>query len=322
MSEQKTEVRTTAADIKKQIEQAKEDLKNSSLPISGQLANEINASESTPKATNQVEVKPEPATAAKGMETPTGADPGLKDWAKKKGIDWTTDESVLRALQLSDKQFHEKRQKEKSQEQTQQPNHGYVPPVYAPAPQVYAPPPINNRSIIENIARDYKLTLEDAEKLLMFNRDFYQAASREDRERYQKEIDEIKRAEQKNSAFRELSLDPALKNPDVAAEFSRLLEETQNRDPQSFEQDPMAYIKVRDNALINVYRRNLEGFQLQEGTPPMAKPPTVPPKSLGKGSGGGALEDESGFDRDAFFKLKTPQEKKAYLEKMGLVSTY
>lgn len=321
--EQKPEVRTTSADIKKQIEQAKEEMKNSSLPITGQLANEINASESTPKAATKADDKPELQNgAAKGLETPTGEDPGLKDWAKKKGIDWTTDESVLKALHLSDQQFHEKRQKDRSHEQKpagQAPQPTYVPPQYQPPTNL--PPPVQSRQLLENLGRQYNMPPEDVERLMNFNRDFFQAASQADRQRYDDELKAIKRAEQKNSAFRELSSDSALKNPDVATEFNRLLLESQGRDPESFEQDPNAYMRVRDAALINIARRNLEGQQLQEGVSPVPRLPTNPPRNLGKGSGGGATENENGIDAQAFAKLSLADKAKV-LEKAGLRPAY
>lgn len=178
MSEEQTQ---TAADIKKQIQQAQEELKNSALPVTGMLANEVNANTITAEA----EVKPEqPRVAAKRLEEPKPSESkdqlDVKEWAKKKGIDWTTDESILKALHKSDQAFHEKRQKERQMEPANQP--GYIPPAYTPPPAQYQPAPNyaqapqNNRAMIENIARTYNMTADDAEKLLPMMKDFYEAA--------------------------------------------------------------------------------------------------------------------------------------------------
>lgn len=309
------EQRLTSADIKKQIEAKKEELKNSGLPITGQLANEINASASTPAIEP---VKSEPEKATKGVESSkTAEDAALKDWAKKKGIDWTTDQDVLSGLRKSDQAFHEKRAKDKLTEPTNQyVPPPYTPPVYQPAPTPYAP---NNLQMLQNVARDYQMTVEDADKLIRFNRDFYAVASKEDREKHERELELIKRENRKNSVFRELSSDPALRQPHVAMEYQRVLEEMQASDPQSFEQDPNAYIRALDKAQINIFRRNLQGQELQEGVPPIAKLPLTPPRPLGMGNGGGASEDENSFDMKSYIEMPS-SEKRKILEKMGLVA--
>jgi len=321
MNEQKPDAKATSADIKKQIEQAKDDLKNSGRPLVGQIANEINASESTPKEPAKVEVKPEPQKeAAKRVESPTTEEVDFKEWAKKKGIDWTTDETVISALRKSDQAFHEKRAKEKQAEQALPP---YVapPPPYQSPPYGYQPPayqpPFNNRVLLENLARQYNMPPEDVERLMNFNKDYFEAATRGEREKTRAELETIKLENQKNSVFRELSSDPIFRKPEIAIEFHRVLEEMQSRDPQSFEQDPRAYIEAYKQAQLNVFRRNLEGQPLQEGVPPIPRPPLTPPKPLGQGSGGGAYENENAIDPVAFAKLSR-NDKAAILEKMGL----
>lgn len=326
--EQKTETRMTAADIKKQIQAKTEELKNSGLPITGQVANEINANQSTPASTTKVEVKPEPQIeAVKRLEEPKPVGENqvdLKEWAKKKGIDWTTEDSVLAALRKSDEAFHKRQQERKMKEPANQP--GYIPPpytnqqppAYAPNPPYYpSQAPVNNRTQLSNLARIYNMPEEDVERLIAFNRDFFQAVSEVERQKISKEMDEIKRENQKNSVFRELSSDPAFRRPEVAVEFSKVLEEMQNNDPHSFEVDPNAYLRAYDKTLINIARRNLEGQPLQEGIPPIARPPLTPPRPLGQASGGGALESESGIDIKAFSKASV-EEKARILEGMGI----
>jgi len=317
MSEQKQ----TAAEIKEQIKKAQEELKNSSLPITGMLAGEVNANSTT----DQAEVKPEPNKAAKGLEEPkTGEDPALKEWAKKKGIDWTTEESVLSALRKSDQAFHEKRQKEKQQEPANQP--GYAQPAYVPrqpayqpppAPAPYYAPPVNdNRTMIENIARSYNVTAEDAEKLLPMMKDFYEAATVKDRQFFEQKFAVVERENRKNSVFRELASDPAFRNPEVAVEYHKTLEEMQSHDPRAFEEDPNQYMRAYDKTLANIARRNLTGRTLQEGVPPIATPPTNPPRRLNGASGGGSTENDS-MTPQQFAKLPL-HEKTAYLESIGL----
>lgn len=319
------EQQQTAADIKRQIEVKTEDLKNSGLPITGQVANEINATESRTASTD---VKPQPETAAKGVEVPESADKAaLQDWAKKKGIDWTTEDSVLSALRKSDQAFHEKRNKERTNEPANQP--GYTAPSYTPPPSYqpgYQPnyqqtyqPPVNNRSMLENLGRQYNMAPEDVERMLALNKDFFEVAMRSERERFSQELEGFKRENKKNTVFRELSSDPIFRKPEVAVEFHRVLEEMQSQDPQSFENNPDAYVKAYDKTLINMARKNLQGQPLEEGVPPVARPPLTPPRNYGKGSGGGSMENENQIDMAAYLKAPS-SEKKKILEKMGLVS--
>lgn len=322
--EQKPEARMTSADIKKQIQAKTEELKNSGLPITGQVANEINANPSTPDKPAKAEVKADPQNEApkkvEDLKPQNNDSVDLKEWAKKRGIDWTTEDSVLAALRKSDQEFHRRQQERKAKEPANQP--GYVPPAYNPPP-AYTPPsypqaqPPTNRAMLENLGRIYNMPPEDVERLMAFNRDFFQAASEQERNRLKAELDEIKRENIKNSVFRELSSDPAFRRPDVAVEYHKVLEDMQNNDPQAFEQDPNAYLRAYDRTLINIARRNLTGQPLEEGVPPIPKPPTNPPRPLGVGSGGGASENESGFDMRQFSKASV-EEKARILEGMGL----
>jgi hypothetical protein len=324
-NEQTAEKRETSADIKKQIEAKKEELKNSGLPLTGQRANEINASESTTTNAPIAESKPElPSGAAKSVEgaKTTEENVDLKEWGRKKGIDWTTEESVLSALRKSDQAFAEKRQREKAGEATQRPPAPvYQPPQYAPP--AYAPPPVPNPVAIQNIAREYNMPPEDAERLLRFNRDFFEVASRAEREEFARKLNAMEIENKKNSVFRELSADPVFRRPEVAMEYHNVLEQMQGSDPRSFEQDPTAYKRAFDIALSNIGRRNLEGRPLAEGVTPPARQvlPTNPPRAMGNGSGGGALENENGIDPATFAKLSLA-EKSKLLEKMGLKAAY
>lgn len=333
MSEQNPNERLTSAEIKKQIqeaskaEKAKTEVKESGMPITGMLANEINASaSSTPPVTLQAASKPEPVKAA---EESTNVD--YKDWAKKKGIDWTTDDSVLSALHKSDQEFHKRQAERKAKEAVNTPNTSAYnpPPAQVPFPpqngyqNAYAPQ--NDQTVVNNLARQYNMAPEDIPKLAAWSKDFFEVAIKSERDRMNAEFESMRIENQKNSVFRELSQDPVFRNPEVGVEYHRVLEEMQAIDPQSFEKDPTAYRRAYDKTLQNIGRRNLEGKPLQEGVPPKARtiqPPSTPPRQLGIGSGGGALENESGFDREAYFNLKSPEEKKAMLAQMGLVSGY
>lgn len=325
MTENKTEVRLTSAEIKKQIEAAKTEIKDSGMPLNGMLANEINASASTPENKPIAESKPEPIQAAE--QKPTGS-VDLKEWAKKKGIDWTTEDSVLSALRKSDEAFH-KRQQEKKSRESQPPAPNYAPqqPAYQQPygyQQAYVPQPPNSRQIVENVARQYNMLPEDVERLAAFNRDFFETAMASERQRQAKEMEAIRVENQKNSVFRELSSDPAFRNPEVAVEFHNVLDVMQEQEPESFERDPSAYKRAYDKAMANIGRRYLEGRPLQEGVPPTATPvnlPTKPPRQLGTGSGGGSLENENGIDPKEFAKLPL-EEKAKFLAKMGLKPAY
>lgn len=324
MSE-KTEQRSTAAEIKKQIDEATKAAKDGQLPLTGTIANEINASTSTPATEPKTESKPDPAQAPvqPAAERAAGENSvDLKEWAKKKGIDWKTDEATLSYLRKRDQDWHAKRQAEKAREGVTPPSFAPPPPGYQAPVQPTQPPGIPSRQVLENIARTYNMTVEDAERLATFNRDFFEVAMRNERAQWQTKIAEIERENQKNSVFRELSSDPVFRRPDVAYEFHNVLEQMQEADPQSFEQDPSAYKRAFDRALQNIARRNLEGQALQEGVPPgarMVTPPTMPPRPLGRGSGGGVYEAENAIDPVQFAKLSLEEKRKA-LDSLGLIS--
>lgn len=339
MSKTKPADGLTSADIKKQIEEAtktekaKTDIKDSGMPITGQLANEINATASTPEAKPITESKPQEVTPPAEQKPTNSNQVDFKEWARKKGIDWTTDTSILEALHKSDQEFHRKRAEERAKEVAQPP---YNPPAYQPPqyvqpagyPPAYAPQPAYQpqmpRNVVENVARAYNMTVEDTERLAAFNRDFFEAAMQQERARQAREMEALKKENQKNSVFRELSSDPVFRQPEVAIEFHNVLDQMQTRDPNSFEQDPGTYKKAYDQALVNIARRNLEGKSLQEGIPPVARmmtPPSIPPRPLGTGSAGGASELENEIDPTQFAKLSL-EEKRRVLEKAGLRPAY
>jgi len=324
--EQKAEGRKTSAEIKKEIEKAQDELKSSSLPVTGMLANEVNANTSTPENSPEAQVKPDPVTpAAKGLEEPkTTENVDLKEWAKTKGYNWIEDPDTLNGLRNMDKKYHEDRQKEREREKNQPVYNPppYTPPSYPQYQQTFSSPPPTPQVNYDSLGREYEMPTDDARRLFKFNKDFYDAASATDRARWQKEFEEIKREQEKTSVFRDLSLDPALSQPNVKQEFQKVFIEMQNRNPDSFEQDPNAYKRVLDTALINIARRNLAGQPLEEGVSPIAKPPTMPPRQLGRGSGGGSVENEGEITMEIYSKLKTSEEKRKYLESRGLIASY
>lgn len=317
-----TEKRKTSADLKAEIEvktkEMKEAVKNGTVPLTPGVVAEINASESTPE-TPQAASKPEPVKAA---EPATGNSVDYKEWAKKKGIDWTTDSTVLAALHKSDQEFHKKRAEEKAKEPAPP---AYIPPPSQPAygyQPAYVPPTPNQRQIIEELARANNMTPEDFERVARVSREVYEANAQLDRVKWQKEMESIKLAEQKNSVFRELSSDPVFRNQEVAVEYHNVLEQMQASDPVSFEKDPLQYKRAYDKALSNIGRRNLEGKSLAEGaTPPINTLPTTPPKPFGQGSGGGYAEQESAIDMKTWNDL-SPADKKKWFQERGLVSNY
>ena len=330
--ELKTETRQTAADIKKQIEEAariekaKTGIKESGMPLTNQLANEINASESTPANALKVEDKPEHQNgAAKGVEASKSSKGGDSlEWAKKKGINWTTNEEILSAMQESDRLYHEKRQQDKIRQAANPPQPIYQPPVapqYAPPPP-YVPPVQANQAVLANIAQTYGIPIEDAARLMPLLNDFMQVAGRQQQAELKAQIDAIRIEGEKNSMFRELSSDPVFRNPVVGEEFHRVMDEMQASDPRSFE-NPTAYKRAFQQAVFNIGRRNLEGRSLQEGQPlsPGNSLPLTPPRPLGNGSGGGAVEDEQGIDSQAFAKLSLA-DKKAELLRRGIMAPY
>lgn len=340
---EQTESRQTAAEIKKQIneatsaDKAKIAIKESGMPITGMLAAEINASGPVTDGKSKAESKPDPAKAAEESVDEKSA--RLKEWGKKKGVNWTEglpqaeEDSILSALHKSDQAFHAKRQEDRAKEVTYPPQGNVTPPPNYPMPQQpqqpsnsngYAPPPPPNRQAIENIARNYNMLPEDAERFLMFSNDLFEARMTQERSRQNAEMAEkwgpIERDTRRNTIFRELSSDPALRDPEIKEEFDKVLEGMRSADPQSFERDPSMYTKALDRSVNNVARRNLGGRKLEEGVPPTALPVNPPPQ-LGNGSGGGSLENETGVDPVEFRKLSL-EDKKAVMEKMGLIKGY
>lgn len=331
----KAEKKQTAAEIKKQIEEAtesdkmKEAVKDGSLPLTAAVVNEINASPvSTPEVKSVSESKPNPED--KAAEIATGHENGsvdLKEWAKKRGIDWTTEDSVLSALRKSDQEFHKRQQEKKAKEMEKvyTPQPAYIPPPaytgYSQSPYV---PPQNPRQIIEELARQANMTPDDFERVAKVSREVYEAAAQADRARWQADMEGIRVENQKNSVFRELSSDPVFRRPEVAIEYHNVLEQMQSSDPQSFEKDPTQYKRAFDRALSNIGRRNLEGKPLSEGVSPVPigmTPPLTPPRPFGQGSGGGYSESESTIDPKEFAKMSL-EDKRKLLDGMGLRPSY
>lgn len=339
MSETQTEKRTTAAELKKQIEDAQKsekqrkiqtDLKESGLPLVSGVANEINAS-STPAESLKAESKSEPAQtpaqpATEKATVPNRESVELQEWKKKKGIAWDTPDSVALELRKLDQEFHRKKVEEKRRVDERPPvaPSWTPPPVYpntypsygyqAPA---YPAPPMN-RQVVENLARQYNVPPDDFERIVQIQRDLTAAMLDQERKRYTEEMESVKRENIKNSEFRELAADPVFRKPEVAMEFHRVLESMQESDPDSFSQDPRAYRKVYDQALINLARRNLEGSF--ESTTQDFQLPKNPPKPLGQGSGGGRETNENGITQAEYNGLSV-EEKRKLLDRMGLVQS-
>lgn len=342
MSENPTQV-LTSADIKKQIDAATKeakhgnDLKESSIPLTGMIAAEINATEkSITEEAPTTASKPQPAvTAAEKVTGQSNGSVDSKEWAKKKWSidgDFQSADEILEALRKRDQQYHKDRPEQKAKEGVppagfQQQSYAppaYQPPVYQPQygyqqPQAYQPIP-NPRAILEDLARQNNMLPEDFERVAKVSRAVYDAAAEQDRRSWQGELDRVKLDNQKNNVFRELASDPVFQRQDVRAEYAQVLEQMQNSDPQSFERDPEAYKRAFDRSLQNIARKQFEGRSLTEGVPPVALP-TTPPRPLGQGSGGGAMANESGFDRNAWDK-KSLKEKAADLDRLGLRTTY
>jgi len=318
----------TAADLKMKIEKMQaqrsdakgstgkplvyEKVPNSSGPSQEVKANKTKVEGAVPQAI------PSPEKRDTKTESPKQS-VDLQNWAKSKGIDWTSDTSVLEALRKSDMEFHRKRQVEKSKDVSNMSAPAYQQSFQPPA-QVPNPPISLPRQAIGQIARSYNLAPEDAERLIAFNNDFMEAKLNQERARLQKEFDELKKSNAKNDIFRELSSDPAFKNPQVIHEYYRTIEELQERDPRAFDEDPSVYKRAYDQVLINYARRNLQGETLSfERNENSFLPPSTPPRSIGKG-GTGEMHRESELSSEDFSRLSV-EEQKTILSRMGLISS-
>lgn len=318
--------RQTSAEIKAAIDaktqEMKDAAKNGTIPLTPGVIAEINAS--TPEVGSTPASKPEPSQAAEKATVPTQESIDLKEWAKKKGYDLSTEESVLSTLRKADQVFHQRQAEKKAKEavapqyipqQSQAPQNGNYQPYASPQ---------NPRQILEDLAKQANMTPEDFERVARASRMVYDAAASQDRRRYDQELEAIKVENQKNSVFRELSADPIFRRPEVAMEYHQVLEEMQAQDPNSFEKDPTQYKKAYEKAVFNIGRRNLEGKPLVEGVPPQVNQgfiPTMPPKPLGQGSGGGQADNENEIDMKTWNNL-SPTEKKKWFQERGLVSNY
>ena len=328
--EVKTEKRTTSAEIKKQIEaaqkaennaQKKTELVQSGLPISV-VADRINAISRTDQAPSASKSEPAQQPAEPATEKETAQSVELKEWKKKKGINWDTPDSVALELRRLDQEFHRKKAEEKKREAVERPAvpAWTPPPAYTPPPQnasypAYTPPP---RQLVENLARQYNMTPEDFERITAVQRDFTGAMLQAERQRHEKELEDMRRENIKNSEFRELSADPVFRNEEVMIEFHNALERAQMENPDSFSQDPYAYRKVYDQALQNIVRRRIlersdgseiqgNGFQL----------PKNPPKPTGS-AGTGRMTNENSLSMAEFDRLSV-DDKRKYMDRMGLV---
>ena len=271
---------SSAADMKMKIEQLaakNEEAKKASLPgkpLQEGVSPRADLIDSkTVEANEKAKSAQALAPQANSVTTQTVNGVDLQEWAKKKGINWTTDEDVIAALRKSDEEFHKKRQ-EKLREQGAQyanPVPQYTPPPNYSVPQNYANDP---KRITETLARQYNIPVEDIERLSMFNRDMFNAMMQQERMRYQSEMESIRRDTAKNAIFQELSSDPLLKRPEINYEFHKVLEEMQETDPNSFNEDPSKYKYAYEKALANYTRRNLQGNNGSDFVPPTTPPPT------------------------------------------------
>lgn len=353
---EKTEKRTTSAEIKKQIAEAtkaqrdqetKQELKDSGLPLAA-VADRVNGLSTTTEEKPKTESKPEPtavrpesAAEKEAAQQKSDESAALQEWKKKKGITWDAPDSVLADMRRKDQEYHAKRQKDLELERQRNPyatptypypqppvppvpNYGYQPNGLQP-PTGYPPysPSVNPRQVVESLARDFNLPADDVERLARFNHAQFQAMIAEQQRQWQQKMTEFERENQKNAVFRDLSSDPTFRRLDVAREYHNVLDQLQESDPESFEQDPTVYRRAYDRALANIGRRYLEGnwssesVQNQNGF----TPPTNPPKPIGNGSAGGFYENENAIDAKAFADLPL-EEKKKVLDRMGLRSTY
>jgi len=247
----------------------------------------------------------------------------LQDWAKAKGVDWTSDTSVLEALRKSDIEFHRKREEKLKALAQNAPSVApvapspYQPPYYQPTG--YQPPPIQpNQVMLDNIARQYNMTPEDVERLLKFNRDQFEIMQRNYDQQIQRRFAEIQRDTNKNSIFQELSSDPIFRNPEVLNEWHRTVEEMQDRDPQSFE-DPSNYRRAYDETLKNIGRRYLQGNNTRSSKSDIFASPTNPPRPTGT-SGEGTMPNDSEMVPINYDRLSV-EEQRAYLSKLGRVQS-
>ena len=304
----------TSSDLKMRIEQMQD------AKAKAEAASKKANVQNEPVKTKEPQAQPGPEP--KGKTAPPQPSVDLQEWAKAKGIDWTSDASVLEALRKSDQEFH-KRREEKLKATGQNASQGYQQPpqpTYQPpqsgyqAPQV---PQLPQQTLVE-IGRQYNMAPEDVERLLKFNRDQFEIMQRGYDQRVRQEIDAMKRDNSKNSVFVELSSDPIFRRPEVLQEWHRTVEEMQDGNPHMFE-DPNDYRQAYDRALANIARRNLQANVSTGSKSNIFAPPTNPPRPIGTG-GEGAMQNESELTSDQFKKLDV-DEKRRMLDRMGLVES-
>lgn len=267
------------------------------------------------------EVKPESPQGLNAPVTKTGEQSGVTtpkeevdpiEWARKKGL--TSEESIARSLREMESEFHRR-----NQGKWQAPAQNAPQPVTAPPPPSYTAPvqgyqqpsvPMQiPRQLLENIGRQYNMNVDDAEKLLNFNRDFYESMMVNERKRHDQEMTEFRRENTRNSEFRSLMLDPAFKHPQVQMEVSRILKE----DPTAFEREPEPFKWAYKEALVEMARRNLQGNETTDSSnASMFTPPTKPPTQLGTSAGA----EPVGLSAQEFARLPV-EDKAKILNQMG-----
>lgn len=241
-------------------------------------------------------------------------EPEWQKVAREKG--WKTPDDAIRSYLAVEKAFHARNQ------QPVPPASVPPPPQYvAPYPQapMYQPPPQTSwqpQNVVRQLAGKYRIPDEDADRLVPFVAEISQAAAENalnyERARTAPIIQGLQREVQRQHDMSEVVNDPAMRVPRVQYEVNRVLSEN----PSIFNLDPQPLRWALDRALRNIAQESLGADPNYAGTPY----PQTPPVTAGSTSQArGQAPPEPSVDlAGSYFKLKTAQEKRDFLAKMGV----
>lgn len=264
----------------------------------------------------QTPIVPEPQRANSNGSSPAGApassaNPNEAEWQRvyrEKG--WKDPGDALRSYEALEREFHTRNQQPR-------PQAAPVPPVqYVPVQQ----PPMMNP--VDQLARRHGIAPEDAQRLAPFTADVARAIAEDTanmiRNQYEPVVNDLRRKVQRQEDLNAVMSDPAMRNPRVQVEVSKVFLEN----PSVFSYEANPYQWALGQALRNIAQESLGAYRMPEGAG-AGQQPNMPPVTAGGGSGnrgGGTGVPEPNIDLAGnYFKLKTAAEKREMLAAMGVV---
>lgn len=272
----------------------------------------------TPSPESPPSPAPEPVPAPAPV-TPSSTEKPKDDplkWAEGKGL--KSPEDMARALQQKEIEFHKRNQAGHPGYRDFTPDPAVIPPPpppppnWQPQPQGYGYPPPPNYGYQQppvdprQIASEYGMLPEDFDKVARLSADMTRAALNRERQRWEREIGDIRRTTERSDELMALMQDPAFRDNGVQREIHAVLDS----DPAIFQRERKPHTYAFERALSNLARK-----QLQQGITRDIETPNKPPVTAGGGNG--SAHTEPFVVTEAVFNTWTVKQQEEYLLSNG-----